>query len=126
MSSNILGNAPNIPGNIAKYSGKCHQTFRRMLPNVPGNVLKYSGECRQTLRGMSSNIPENIAKHSGECSQTFWGMSPNILGNVAQLLLLISECFTIHYVLINLNKGEYLYNFPASKNVLLANPKETF
>ena len=41
----------------------------------PGNVAKYSGECPQTFRGISSNIPGNVAKHSGECPQTFRGMS---------------------------------------------------
>ena len=49
-----------IPGNVAKHSGKCPQTFRGMSPNIPGNVLKYSGECRQTFRRMSQNIPGSI------------------------------------------------------------------
>ena len=141
MLQTFRGISPNILGNVIKYSGECCQTFQGMSSNIPVNVAKHYEECPQTFQGMSSNIPENIVKHSGECSQTFWGMSPNITGNVlkysrewrqrfwgnvAQLLSLISECFTIHYVLINLNKGEYLYNFPVSKNVLLANPKETF
>ena len=51
--------------------------FRGMSPNIPGNVAKHSRECSQTFQG-------NVAKHSGECSQTFRGMSPNILGNVAK------------------------------------------
>ena len=52
------------------YSGECGQTFqgnfpqtfRGMSPNIPGNVAKYSGECRQTIRGISSKNPENIRK----------------------------------------------------------------
>ena len=71
-----------IPGNVAKNSGECPQTFRRMSPNISGNVLKYSGECRQIFHGMSSNIPGNVAKHSGKCRQTFRGMSLNISGYV--------------------------------------------
>ena len=59
----------NIPGNVAKHSGECPQTFRRMLLNIPGNVTKYSGESRQIFWGMSSSIPGNVAKHSGECCQ---------------------------------------------------------
>ena len=71
-----------IPGNVAKHSGECPQTFWGMSPNIPGNVLKHSqnvakhsGECRQTFQGMSSNFPGNVAKHSEECPQTFRGMS---------------------------------------------------
>ena len=41
-----------IPGNVAKYSGECHQTFRGMSQNIPGNVIKNSGERRQTFQGM--------------------------------------------------------------------------
>ena len=70
-----------IPGNVAKHSGKCPQTFREMSPNIPGNVFKHSRECRQIFRGMSSNILGNVLKHSGECRQTFRGMSLNISGN---------------------------------------------
>ena len=120
------GMSPNIPGNVLKHSGECRQIFGGMSSNIPGNVAKHSGECPQTFRGMSPNIPGNVAKHSGECPQTFRGMSPNIPGNVAKLLSLISECFTVHYVLISSNQSEYLYSFPVCKNVLLANPKETF
>ena len=70
---------------------------------------------------------KNVLKHSGECRQTFREMSPNIPGNVAKLLSsLISECFTVHYLLISSNQSEYLYSFPVCKNVLPANPKETF
>ena len=115
------------------YSGECRQIFRGMSPNIPGNVAKHSRECRQTFQGMSSNIPGNVLKYSGECHQTFRGMSSNIPGNVpkipenvAKLPSLISECFTVHYVLISSNQSEYLYSFPVCKNVLLANPKETF
>ena len=64
-----------IPGNVAKHSGECPQTFRGMSPNVPGNVLKHSGEYPQTFRGMSPNIPGNVTKYSGECRKTFRGMS---------------------------------------------------
>ena len=42
-----------IPGNVAKHSGECPQTFRRILSNIPGNVAKHSGECSRTFRGMS-------------------------------------------------------------------------
>ena len=28
-----------IPGNVAKHSGECSQTFRGMLADIPGNVL---------------------------------------------------------------------------------------
>ena len=93
------------------YSEEGRQTFR---------------ECPQTFQGLSSNIPRNVLKYSREYRQTFRGMSQNILGNVAKLLSLISECFTVHYVLISSNQSEYLYSFSVCKNVLLANPKETF
>ena len=85
-----------------------------------------SGKCCETFREISSKIPGNVAKHSGECPQTFWGMSQNVPGNVAKLLSLISERFTVYYVLISSNQREYLYSFPVCKNSLLANPKETF
>ena len=71
-------------------------------------------------------IPGNVAKLSVEYPQIFRGISPIIPGNVAKLLSLISESFTVHYVLISSNQSEYLYTFPVCKNVLLANPKETF
>ena len=41
-----------IPGNVAKHSGECPQTFREMSPNIPGNAVKHSEECRQTFRGL--------------------------------------------------------------------------
>ena len=107
------------------YSGECPQTFWGMSPNIAGNVPKHSRECPQKFRGMSPNIPGNVLKYSWECRQTFQGMSQNILGSVAKLLPLISECFTVRYVLISSNQSEYLYSFPVCKNVLLANPKET-
>ena len=105
-----------IPGNVAKHTGECPQTFLGLFPSIPGNVPKHSGECPQIFLGMSPNIPGNV----------FQGMSQNIPGNVTKLLSLISECFTVHYVLISSNQSEYLYSFPVCKNVLLANPKETF
>ena len=40
--------------------------------------------------------------------------------------LLISECFTIHYVLISSNRSKHLYSFPVCKTVLLANAKQRF
>ena len=40
-----------IPGNVAKHSGECGQTFRGMSPNILGNVAKYSVECHQNFRG---------------------------------------------------------------------------
>ena len=57
-----------IPGNVAKHSGECPQTFQGMSPNIPRNVAKHSGECSQTFRGMSPNIPGNVVKHFGEYS----------------------------------------------------------
>ena len=79
-----------ILGNVAKHFGECPQTFRGMSPNIPGNVAKHSG---------------NALKYSGEFHQTFRGMSQNIRENVAKLLSLISECFTVHYVLISSNQS---------------------
>ena len=78
-----------IPGNVAKYSGECHKTFRGMSPNIPGNVGKHSGECHQTFRGMSQNIPGNVIKNSGERRQTFQGMLPIFVvkGRVAFIIL---------------------------------------
>ena len=80
-----------IPGNAAKYSGECTQTFRGISSNIPGNIVKNFGECTQTFRGMLLNIPTNVLKHSPEYRQTFRGMlpnipgmSPNILGNVVE------------------------------------------
>ena len=35
----MLGMSPNIPGNVAKHSGECRQTFQGMPSNIPGNVL---------------------------------------------------------------------------------------
>ena len=52
----IGGMLPNIPGNVLKHSGECHQTFWGMSQNIPGNVAKYSGECRKTFRGIFENI----------------------------------------------------------------------
>ena len=82
------GNAGNgeyyIPGNVAKHSGECPQTFRAMSPSIPENVLKHSGECHQTFWGMSPNILGNVAKHLEECRQILRGMSSNIPGNVAK------------------------------------------
>ena len=69
-----------IPGNVAKHSGECPQTFWVMSPNIPGNVAKHSGECAQTFRGMSPNIPGNVLKHSGECPQTILGNVPKHSG----------------------------------------------
>ena len=43
----------NIPGNVAKYSGECPETFWGMFPNIPGNVLKHSGECGEIFQEMS-------------------------------------------------------------------------
>ena len=43
------------------YSGEC-QIFRGISPNIPGNIAKYSGECRQTFWGMPSKNPEKIRK----------------------------------------------------------------
>ena len=55
------GMSPNISVNVAKHSG-------------PGNVAKYSGECRQTFQGISSNIP-------GMSPNILGNMSSNIPGN---------------------------------------------
>ena len=65
----------NIPGNIDKHSGKCHQILREMLLNIPGNVLKHSGECRLTFLGVLPNILWNVAEHSRECCKAFRGMA---------------------------------------------------
>ena len=54
--------SPHIPGNVAKYSGELHQTFRGMFTNIPENVAKHS--------------KEYVLKHSGEFCQTFRGMLP--------------------------------------------------
>ena len=35
------GMSPNIPGNVAKYSGEYHQKFRGTSPNIPGNVADF-------------------------------------------------------------------------------------
>ena len=85
------GMSPNSPGNVAKNSGECPQTFQGMSPNIPRNVAKHSMECPQTFWGMSSNIPGNVAKDSGECRKTFWGMSPNILGNMLQIFFMLQD-----------------------------------
>ena len=69
----------NIPGNIAKHSGECRQTFWIILLNIPGNVAKHSG-------GILLNILENVTKHSAECCRTFWGISWNISGNILNIL----------------------------------------
>ena len=73
-----------IPGNVAKHSGECPQTFRGMWPNIPGNVLKHSEECRQTFRGMSPNIPGNVAKHSGECPRKIQRIFENNMSHVVK------------------------------------------
>ena len=44
------GNAGNGGGGL--YSGEYRQTVRGILPNIPGNVAKHSGECHQTFRGI--------------------------------------------------------------------------
>ena len=41
-----MGNARN-GGNVI---------FRGMSPNIPGNGAKHSGECPQTFRGMSASL----------------------------------------------------------------------
>ena len=83
-----------VPGNVAKQSGECRQTFQGMSLTIARNFVKYFGECPQIFRGISTSIPENVVKHvssnipanvskrSGECRQTFQGMSSNIPGNV--------------------------------------------
>ena len=56
-----------IPGNGAKQSGECRQTFRVMLPKIPENVLKDLAECCQIFRKMRPNIPESVLRYSAEC-----------------------------------------------------------
>ena len=34
----IGGMSPNIPGNVAKYSGECHQTFPEISSKIPRNA----------------------------------------------------------------------------------------
>ena len=67
----MLGMSPNIPGNVAKHSGECRQTFQGISSNIPGNIAKHPEECCQTFWKISPNIPGNVAKHSGECRPTF-------------------------------------------------------
>ena len=50
MSPNIPGGMSNIPGNVAKHSGECRQTFQRMSLNNPENIGKDAGTCRKTPR----------------------------------------------------------------------------
>ena len=61
------------------YSSECRK-------NIPGNVAKHSGKFRKTFRGMSQNILGNLVKHSGEFRQTFQGMLQNIPGTVFFML----------------------------------------
>ena len=77
----------NIPGNVAKHSEECRQTFRGTL-----NVVKHSGECPQTFWRVSPNIPTNIAKHSRECPQIFRGMSVLLKEIRTQGQFKISSC----------------------------------
>ena len=35
------------------YLWDCRQALRAMCPNIPGNVAKHSGECPQTYRAES-------------------------------------------------------------------------
>ena len=91
--------SPNIPGNVAKHSAKCHQTFRKMLPNILGNVLKHSREYRQIFRRKSPNIPGNVAKYSGESHQIFRGMSPNIPGNTIKDSTAVLDAVLLNYLL---------------------------
>ena len=39
---------------------------------------------------------------------------------------LIFDCFTVHQILISLNRRKHSYNFPFCKTVLLVNAAETF
>ena len=78
------------------YSGECRQIFRGMFSNIPGmssnipgNVAKHSGECHQILRGLLLDIPGNVIKNSGKRRQTFQGMLPifGVKGRVAFRIL---------------------------------------
>ena len=102
---------PEMLINKAVYKTRNTGTGSGMRGTQGIGGMLYSVECPQILRGMSPNILGNVSKYSG---------------NVPKLLSLIYECFTVHYVLISSNQSEFLYSFSVCKNVLLANPKETF
>ena len=95
--------------------------FRGISPNIPGNIAKHSGECSQTFWGMSPNIPGNIAEHSGECPIYFDGRelveasSITIVFSVA-LLILCSVIFCVknlaRLLAARLNSSESLISLP--------------
>ena len=67
----VLKRITNIPGNVAKYSGECRQTFRGMSPNIPGNVGKHSGEYPQTIKKILENMMGHVVKHPVESIKAF-------------------------------------------------------
>ena len=94
MYSNTPGMLANIPGNFARHSAECPQRFCGMLPKIPGNVL----EC---LGGMLPDIPGNAAKNSGECPQTFWRMSVLLKGMSPRFHGICSTEYCMDFVAVN-------------------------
>ena len=92
--------SPNIPGNVARNSGECPQTFWGMLLNILGNVLKHSAE--GTFQGISPDIPGNVAKHFRECPQTFRGMSVSLKGIIIIIIIIIIvvNLFYFSYIIV--------------------------
>ena len=86
-----------IPG-IPERGTECRELGEWRECYIPGNVAKISGECCQTFRehteafqGMPSKIPGNVTKHSGARPKTFRGVSLNILGNALKHLLSLAN-----------------------------------
>ena len=57
----VTGNEMRGMGEMLN-SGECRQVFGGMSPNVPGNVAKHSGKCPQLLEPTSENI-ELVSKN---------------------------------------------------------------
>ena len=118
-----------IPGNVAKHSGECPQTFRGMSSNIPGNVAKNSGECPQTFRGMSPNIPGNVVKYSEECPQTFRECSQTIqrvfennLGHVVKHTVESMKAFGWMYIIV-IDTGDHELYLVVEEPLLLNSRK---
>ena len=43
---------PNVPGNVAKHSGECPQTIKKILENMLGHVVKHPVESIKAFRRM--------------------------------------------------------------------------
>ena len=70
-----------------------------MSSNIPGNAAKHSGECPQTFRGTSQNIPGNVIKHFGEYSQTIQRIFENNLGHVVKRPVESMKAFGSMYII---------------------------